>query len=38
MATCFHVLGIDQTLDYANPASQPVSTNHGNAKPIQELM
>lgn len=38
MATCFHVLGIDQRLHYVNPAGQPVSMIHGNGMPIEELL
>ena len=38
MATCFHVLGIDQTLHFTNPADQPVPMIHGTGKPREELL
>ena len=38
MATCFHVLGIDQTLHYVNPAGQPISMIYGSGKPMGELL
>ncbi len=38
MATCFHVLGIAQTLHFTNPAGQPVPIIYGTGQPIEELL
>ena len=38
MATCFHVLGIKQDLQYVHPSGRPISMIHGDGRPIQELL
>ena len=38
MATCFHVLGIDQDLQYVHPSGRPISMIHQDGKPIKELL
>ena len=38
LATCFHVLGIDQDLQYVHPSGRPISMIHQDGKPIKELL
>ena len=38
MATCFHVLGIEQDLQYVHPSGRPISMIHGDGRPIMELL
>lgn len=38
MATCFHVLGIDQRLQYAHPTGRPISMIYADGQPIAELL
>ena len=38
MATCFHVLGIDQQLQYTLPTGRPTSMIYADGQPISELL
>lgn len=38
MATCFHVLGIDQRLEVADRLGRPIPMIHSGGQPIPELI
>lgn len=38
MATCFHVLGIEQDLPYVHPSGWPISMINQDGQPIKELL